>query len=359
MRPARLGVTNGTILDPKCDILFIPDGVLGAGEAMRRREFIAFVGCTAAAWPLATRAESAMPVIGFLNSASSQPFANYVASFRAGLKTTGYVDGQNVVIEFRWAEGHYDRLPEMAADLVRRKVAVLVSTGGSPSITAAKAATTTIPIVFTTGSDPVRLGLVTSLSHPGGNITGVDFFITQMESKRLGLLRALIPGVQLIAVLLNPNQPIYARQKTDVEEAAHATGQQIHLLSASNESEIDAAFATAMQLRAGAMLVGADPFLNSQRDKIVALAARHAIPAIYEQREHALAGGLMSYGTNLSEAYRQAGVYAGRILKGEKPGDLPVVQSTKFEFVINLKTAKALGIEVPPNLSAEADEIIE
>ena len=247
----------------------------------------------------------------------------------------------------------------MATDLVRRKVAVLVSTGGSPSITAAKAAATTIPIVFTTGSDPVRLGLVTSLSHPGGNITGVDFFITQMESKRLGLLRALVPGVQLIAVLFNPNQPIYARQKTDVEEAAHATGQQIHLLSASNESEIDAAFATAMQLRAGAMLVGADPFLNSQRDKIVALAARHAIPAIYEQREHALAGGLMSYGTNLSEAYRQAGVYAGRILKGEKPGDLPVVQSTKFEFVINLKTAKALGIEVPPNLSAEADEIIE
>src|SRR5215813_5527003 len=193
----------------------------------------------------------------------------------------------------------------MAADLVRRKVAVLVSTGGSPSITAAKAATTTIPIVFTTVSDPVRLGLVNSLSHPGGNITGVDFFITQMESKRLGLLRALVPGVQLIAVLLNPNQPIYAPQKTDVEEAAHATGQQIHLLSASNESEIDAAFATAMQLRAGAMLVGADPFLNSQRDKIVALAARHAIPAIYEQREHALAGGLISYGTNLSEGYRR------------------------------------------------------
>ena len=326
---------------------------------MRRREFIVFVGC-AAAWPLAARAEqSAMPVIGFLNSASPQPFANYVAGFRAGLKDTGYVEGQNVAIEFRWAEGHYDRLPEMAADLVHRKVAVLVSTGGTSSITAAKAATTTIPIVFTTGSDPVRLGLVTSLSRPGGNITGVNFFVTQMESKRLGLLRALIPGVQLIAVLLNPNIPIHARQKTDVEEAAHAFGQQIHLLSASNESEIDAAFATAMQLRAGAMLVGADPFFNSQRDKIVALAARYSIPAIYEQREHALAGGLMSYGTNLSEGYRQAGVYAGRILKGEKPGDLPVAQSSKFEFIINLKTAKALGIEVPPNLSAEADEIIE
>jgi putative ABC transport system substrate-binding protein len=324
---------------------------------MRRREFIIFVGCTAA-WPLAARAEqSAIPVIGFLNAASPQPFAKYVAGFRTGLKETGYIDGQNVTIEFRWAEGDYDRLPEMAADLVRRKVAVLVSSGGAPSIMAAKAATATIPIVFTIGSDPVQLGFVTSLGRPGGNITGVNFFGSAMESKRLGLLRAVVPGVQLIAVLLNPNRQSY--QKRDVEEAARATDQQIVLLSASNESEIDAAFATATQLRAGAMLVGGDPFFNSQREKIVALAARHAIPAIYEQREHALAGGLMSYGTNLSEAYRQAGVYAGRILRGEKPGDLPVVQSTKFEFVINLKTAKALGIEVPPNLSAQADEIIE
>jgi putative ABC transport system substrate-binding protein len=332
---------------------------------MRRREFIAFVGSTAVAWPLPARAEqSTVPLIGFLNAASPQPFANYVAGFRAGLKETGYVDGRNVAIEFRWAEGHYDRLPEMAADLVRRKVVVLAATGGAPSITAAKAATTTIPIVFTIGSDPVQLGFVSSLSRPGGNITGVNLFVTAMESKRLGLLRALIPGVQLIAVLLNPNRQNYARQnfarqKTDVEEAAHAIDQQIHFLSASNESEIDAAFATAAELRAGAMLVAGDPFFNSQRDKIIALAARHAIPAIYEQREHALAGGLMSYGTNLSEGYRQAGVYAGRILKGEKPGDLPVVQSSKFEFIINLKTAKALGIEVPPNLSAEADEIIE
>ena len=275
------------------------------------------------------------------------------------MKEAGYVDGQNVTIEFRWAEGHYDRLPEMAAELVRHNVAVLVSTGGEPSVLAAKAATTTIPIVFTTGIDPIRAGIVSSLSRPGGNITGVYLFTSQIESKRLGLLRALVPGVQLIAVLLNPNRPDYARQKRDVEEAAHAIGQQIHLLSASNESEIDAAFATAMQLRVGAMLVGADPFLNSQREKIISLAARNAIPAIYEQREHALAGGLISYGTNLSEGYRQAGVYAGRILKGEKPGDLPVVQATKFEFVINLKTAKTLGIEVPPNLSAQADEIIE
>jgi putative ABC transport system substrate-binding protein len=318
------------------------------------------LGGAAAGWPLAVRAEqAAVPVIGFLNSASPQPFANYVSGFRVGLKQTGYVDGQNVTIEFRWAGGHYDRLPEMAADLVRHKVAVLVSTGGPPSATAAKAATATIPIVFVTGSDPVRLGFVTSLNRPDGNMTGVDLFVTAMESKRFGLLRALVRGVQLIAVLLNPNRQSYAIQKRDVEEAAHAIDQQIHLLSASNESEIDAAFETATQLRAGAMLVGGDPFLNSRRDKIVAMAARHAIPAMYEQREHALAGGLMSYGTNLTEGYRQAGVYAGRILKGEKPGDLPVVQATKFEFVINLKTAKALGIEVPPNLSAEADEIIE
>jgi putative tryptophan/tyrosine transport system substrate-binding protein len=360
MRPARLGVTNGTILDPKCDILFIPDGVLSAGEAMRRREFIAFIGCTAAAWPLAARAEqSATPVIGFLNSATPQPFAKYVAGFRAGLKETGYIDGQNVTIEFRWAEGHYDRLPEMAADLVHHKVAVLVSTGGIPSVMAAKAATATIPIVFTAGSDPVRLGFVTSLSRPGGNVTGVNMFVNVMESKRLGLLRALIPGVQLIAALLNPNHPDHAQKLREVQEPAAAIGQQIHILLASNVSDIDAAFTTAVQLRAGAMLIGSDPFFNSQRDKIVALAARYSIPAIYEQREHALAGGLMSYGTNISDGYRQAGVYAGRILKGERPGDLPVVQSTKFEFVINLKTAKALGIEVPPNLSAEADEIIE
>jgi putative ABC transport system substrate-binding protein len=281
---------------------------------MRRREFIIFVGCTAA-WPLAARAEqSAIPVIGFLNAASPQPFAKYVSGFRTGLTETGYIDGQNVTIEFRWAEGDYDRLPEMAADLVRRKVAVLVSSGGAPSIMAAKAATATIPIVFTTGSDPVQLGFVTSLGRPGGNITGVNFFGSAMESKRLGLLRAVVPGVQLIAVLLNPNRQSY--QKRDVEEAAHAIDQQIELLSASNESEIDAAFATATQLRAGAMLVSGDPFFNSQRDKNVALAARHAIPAIYEQREHALAGGLMSYGTNLSEAYRQAGVYAEGFSRG-------------------------------------------
>jgi putative tryptophan/tyrosine transport system substrate-binding protein len=327
---------------------------------MRRRVFMTLLGSTAAAWPLGARAQQlAIPVIGFLNSASPQPFANYVAGFRAGLKKTGYIDGQNVAIKFRWAEGHYDRLPGMAADLVRRKVAVLVSTGGQQSVVAAKAATSTIPIVFTLGGDPVQLGVVTSLSRPGGNITGVYLLTAAMASKRLGLLRALVPGVQLIAVLLNPNRPDHADQTREVQEAAATARQQIRILLASDESAIDAAFATALQLRAGAMLVGADPFFNSQRDKIIALAARHSIPAIYEQREYALAGGLISYGTSFSDAYRQVGVYAGRILKGEKPRDLPVVESTKFELVINLKTAKTLGIEVPPNLSAEADEIIE
>jgi ABC-type uncharacterized transport system substrate-binding protein len=327
---------------------------------MRRREFIALLGGVAATWPLPADAQKpAMPVIGFLNPASLQPWENYVTGFRAGLKQVGYVDGQNVTIEFRWAEGHYDRLPAMAADLVRRKVAVLVATGGAPTIVAAKAATSTIPIVFTIGVDPVRLGFVTSLSRPGGNITGVSLFISALEGKRLGLLRALVPGVQLIAVLLNPNRPDHASQLGEVQEAARAFGQQIHILLASNESAINAAFATVVQLRAGAMLVGGDPYFNSQRDKIIALVARHSIPAIYEEREHALAGGLMSYGTNIADGYRQVGVYAGRILNGEKPADLPVVQATKFEFVINLKTAKALGIEVPPNLSAEANEIIE
>jgi putative ABC transport system substrate-binding protein len=325
---------------------------------MHRREFIKVVGA-AAAWPLAAHAQSAMPVIGFLNPASPGPWENYIAGFRAGLKEAGYVDGQNVTIEFRWAEGHYDRLPGLAANLVHRKVAVLVATGGSPSAVAAKAATSTIPIVFTSGLDPVQLGLVTSLSRPEGNVTGVYLFVTTLDGKRLGLLRALVPGVQLIAILFNPNRQDHANQMRAVQEAAHAIGQQIHVLLASNENSINAAFETAVHLRAGAMLVGSDPFFNSQRDKLVALAARHSIPAIYEQREHALAGGLMSYGTNLTDGYRQVGVYAGRILKGEKPGDLPVVQSTKFEFVINLKTAKTLGIEVPANLSAEADEIIE
>ena len=328
---------------------------------MKRRNFLAGLVGTTVAWPLTALAQQpAMPVIGFLNSASPQPFENYVAGFRAGLKETGYVDGKNVAIEFRWAEGHYDRLPGMAAR------------SGAPQGGGAGRDWRGVGRPSRQGSHDDRSSCLYHrrrpgqtwlrhevLSRPGGNMTGVSLLVTQMETKRLGLLHALVPKAELIGILLNPNNPVATDEMREVQEAARAFGQQIHILPASSESEINAAFATVVQLHAAAMLVCADPFFNSQRDKIIALAARHAIPAIYEQREHALAGGLMSYGTSFSDGYRQVGIYVGRILKGEKPADLPVQQSTKFEFVINLKTAKALGIEVPPNLSAEADEIIE
>jgi putative ABC transport system substrate-binding protein len=264
-----------------------------------------------------------------------------------------------VAIEYRWAEGHYDRLPALVADLIRRQVAVIVATGGTYPVRAAKKATSKIPVVFSTGGDPVKLGLVVSLNRPGGNATGVNVFTSVMEGKRLGLLRELVATATLIAVLVNPNNPDTEIQLKDVQEGARSLGVQIHILHAGSEREIDAAFATLTQLRAGALLVGADPFFNSQRDRLVALAASQKIPALYEFREFAIAGGLASYGTDLEEGYRQVGVYTGRILKGEKPADLPVVQSTKFKFVINLKTAKVLGLEVPPGLSARADEVIE
>ena len=326
---------------------------------MKRRAFITLLGGAAAAWPLAARAQQPMPVIGYLNGTSPAPSAQFVAAFRQGLNETGYAEGRNVTIEYRWAEGRYDRMTEMAGDLVRRQVAVIVASGGAAAIASAKQATATIPILFVTGSDPVQTDLVASLNRPGGNVTGVHFFTVELESKRLGLLRDLVPNAATIAVLLNPTYPNAAFHLQEVENAARRAGQQIQILSASTEAEIDVAFARLPQLRAGALLVGADPFFNSRRDQIVALAARYAIAAIYEQRTFAQAGGLASYGTSQTDAYRQVGIYTGRVLKGEKPADLPVVQSTKFEFVINLKTAKALGLEVPPGLSSMADEIIE
>jgi len=325
---------------------------------MRRREFIGLVG-GAAAWPLAARAQqAAMRVVGFLSSRSSGETANLVGAFLRGLGETGQVDGQNVAIEYRWAEGQPDRLPALAADLVRRRVAVISATGGPASGLAAQQATSTIPIVFIS-SDPVRLGFVTNLNRPGGNMTGVNVFLQEMEGKRLGLLRELLPNAPLIVALLNPNDPDIDIQLRDLNEGARILGQQIHVLRASSQRDIDSAFASLSALKPAGLLVGANPFFNSRREQIVTLASHYRIPAIYEVREFAVAGGLMSYGTSLPDAYRQVGIYTGRILKGEKPADLPVMQATKFEFVINLKVAKALGLEVPGTLSARADEIIE
>jgi putative ABC transport system substrate-binding protein len=324
---------------------------------VRRREFISLIG-GAAAWPLVARAQKP-GAIGFLHVASAAPFAHLVAAFRQGLSEGGHVDGQNAAIEFRWADGHYDRLPALAADLVRRQVDIIVTGGGEPSALAAKAATPRIPIVFNTGSDPVKAGLVASLGRPAGNATGVNIFTVEFAAKRLGLLHDVVPAGALFALLVNPNFPTAEADAKETEAAARAIGRPVLVLMATNETELDAVFATILQRRAGAVLVGVDPFFNSRRDQIVALAARYAIPAVYEQREFALAGGLMSYGTSLTEAYRQQGVYAGRILKGEKPSELPVMQLSKFELVINLKSAKALGLTFPSGLLAIADEVIE
>jgi putative tryptophan/tyrosine transport system substrate-binding protein len=324
---------------------------------VKRREFITLLG-GAAAWPLNARAQQpSMPVIGFLNAGSAGPFRQQIAAFREGLKESGFVEGQNVAVEYRWAEGQYERLPALAADLVRRQVSVIVTSG--PAVLAAKAATTTIPIVFSAGIDPVGLGFVASLNRPGGNITGVYHFSTGLEAKRLGLLHEMVPKAATIAVLVNPNYSEAENQLRDVQEAAVRLGVQIVVVRANAESDFDAAFSAVVQQKAAALQVCASPFFNTKRQQLVLRAARHALPAIYEWREFAEAGGLMSYGTSLADAYRQVGVYAGRILKGAKSADLPIVQSTKFEFVINLSAAKALGIEVPPTLSARADEVIE
>ncbi len=326
---------------------------------MKRRELIAGLAGTAIAFPLAVRAQQAqLPLIGFLHSGSPGPVAHLVAAFREGLREAGYVEGQNVAIEFRWAEGHYDLLPSLALDLVRREVAVIVAAGGSPAL-AAKAATRTLPIVFISGGDPLGMGLVAGIDRPGGNATGINVITAALTGKRLALLRDLVPNATLIAVLLNTSNPNSANQLGDIQQAARSLGQSIHISKAISERDIDAAFNSFPDFRPDALLVSPDPFFYSRRNQIVRLAARYALPALYFQREFALAGGLTSYGASLGDGYRQAGVYAGRILGGASPAELPVTQSAKFELVINLRTARALGLIVAPALLAQADEVIE
>jgi putative tryptophan/tyrosine transport system substrate-binding protein len=326
---------------------------------MRRREFLGLLGGMTA-WPLAARGQqSAMPVIGFLDSGSVGTNGDLVAALRQGLRAAGYVEGESVAIEFRWADGDYDRLPALAADLVRRQVSVIVATGGEPSGRAAKAATTTIPIVFDAGISPVELGWVASLNRPGGNMTGVNQMVDELAAKQLGLLHELIPQAQVVAMLVNASNPKSDLIVTKAQAAAGALGCILQVVTAGGEQDFDAAFATLVQQRAGALFVSPDPFFYRQRDRVIALAARHAVPALYVRREFAAAGGLMSYGTSLADTYRQVGNYAGRVLNGEKPADLPVVQPTKFELIVNLKTAKSLGLTIPPSLLVTADEVIE
>ena len=327
---------------------------------MRRRDFIKVIAGSAAAWPLGTQAQqSAMPVIGFMSGRAPEDSAHLVSAFRQGLTETGFVEGQTVTIEFRWAHGDYDRLPALAADLVSRKVAVLVGVGGDVSALAAKKATATIPVVFGMGDDPIKAGIVASFNRPDGNVTGFTLWTSEMESKRLGLLREMLPAVQLIGVLVNPKFPPSSHELSDLELAAKGIGQRLFVASANNDAELDSALASLGQQRVGAFLVTAAPFFDTRLERIVGFAAQNRLPAIYQFREYAVAGGLISYGPDVVESYRNAGLYVGRILKGEKPADLPVLQPTKFDFVINLKTAKALGLTVPPTLLAEAGEVIE
>ena len=326
---------------------------------MRRRDFVALLS-GAVAFPHAAHAQPpTIPIIGYLSARSPSDTEHLVTAFRRGLSENGFVEGQNLRIEYRWALGQYDRLPEMAAELVRRPVTVIVSTGGEPAALAARAATSTIPIVFSIGGDPVKEGLAASLNRPGGNATGISILTRALEPKRLGLLHELVPGATTIGVLLNPRHPGSESQFKDVEQAARIIGRQIEILRANTDDEIDAAFETATRQRIAALAVSASPFFDTRRHKLVALAARHAVPTMYHFREYAASGGLVSYGIDIVDVYRQVGVYTGRVLKGAKPADLPVMQPTKFEFVINLKTAKALGLDIPPGLSARADEVIE
>ena len=328
---------------------------------MRRREFIAGFAGAAVAWPLAARAQqSAMPVVGFLDSRLPGALTDRLRGFRQGLKEVGYVEGENVAIAYRWAENEPDRLPVLAAELVRQQVAVIVASGGPAVVLAAKAATTKLPIVFFLGEDPVRLGLVTTLARPGGNLTGINFVNRELAAKQLELLRELVPAIVRLAVLVNPaNERIVESTLQDVGQAARAMGMQVQTVRASTSREIDAAFATIARERPDGLFVTGDPFLNARRVQIALLAGRHAVPAIYSGREYAEAGGLMTYGSDITDAYRQMGAYAGRILKGAKPADMPVVQANKFELIINAPTARMLGLTVPPTLLARADEVIE
>jgi putative tryptophan/tyrosine transport system substrate-binding protein len=326
----------------------------------RRRDFITLLGGATAAWPLLARAQQpAMPVVGFLNGQSADSLMHLVSAFRQGLNEMGYAEGRNVAIEYRWANGQVDRLPVLAAELVQRQVAVIASTGGDPVALAAKRATTRLPIVFTIGGDPVALGLVASLNRPGGNVTGISQITAMLDPKRLEVLHELLPSVTAVTVLHNPQNANAVFQVPDLKAAARTMGLDLRFVTATNEREIETAFANLAELRIGALVVASDPFFNSRRQQIVALATRLALPAILHQREFALEGGLMSYGTNVADMYHRAAVYTGRILKGEQPADLPVQQSTKVELVINLKTAKTLGLTFPITLLGRADEVIE
>jgi ABC-type uncharacterized transport system substrate-binding protein len=325
---------------------------------LKRREFISLLGGAAVSWPLVSRAQQpAIPVVGFLSGRSPAESAGVVAAFRKGLSETGYAESQNVSIDFRWAEGQSDRLPALASELVHRPVDVIAALGESGP--AAKAATTTIPIVFGTGGDPVEAGLVASLNRPGGNITGATFLTAVLGAKRLGLLRELVPGAPVVALLADPNKFVGQVQIRDVQEAARALGQSLVVLDGGTDERIETAFAALAPQHVAALLVGADPFFDTRRERLVALASQHRMPAIYQFREYAVAGGLMSYGTSITDMYRLVGLYVGRVLKGEKPADLPVMQVTKFELVINLATAKALGVRISDNLLSLADEVIE